>query len=282
MRYGLYVANFGEASYAKILADLAVEAEECGWDGFFLWDHILHDRKQRSPMVDPWIALTSIATRTKRIKIGTTITPLPRRRPWKLARETVSLDHLSGGRLILGVGMGFPPDAEYENFGEESDNKVRAGKLDEGLEVLTGLWRGRPFSYDGEYYHIQKTVFLPPAKQAPRIPIWVGGIWPSKAPFRRAASWDGMIPLMDTDSGLPEPQDIRAVLSYVRKHRRSGAGRFDVAVVGWTTGTNRTKDIAKVASYEKVGTTWWLESLYMARDSPDKMRKRIRQGPPKP
>lgn len=281
MHYGLYIANFGEASYAQTLSDLAVEAEDYGWDGFFLWDHILHDKKQNSAMVDPWIALAAIAMKTKRIKMGTTITPIPRRRPWKLARETVSLDHLSKGRLILGVGIGFPPDAEFENFGEESNEKVRAAKLDEGLEILTGLWKGKPLGYAGQYYHMEKTTFLPSTKQSPRIPIWVGGIWPHKAPFRRAARWDGMIPLTDSASGLPKPEDIRETLAYVKKQRKSGRDSFDVAVVGWTTGINRKNNAAKVDSFAEAGATWWLESLYTARDSPGKMRKRIRQGPPK-
>jgi alkanesulfonate monooxygenase SsuD/methylene tetrahydromethanopterin reductase-like flavin-dependent oxidoreductase (luciferase family) len=175
MQYGIYLPNFGDEISPRALADLACEAEQAGWDGFFLWDHILYSKTQKLRMVDPWIALAAMAMKTERIRLGTSVTPLPRRRPWKLARETVSLDHLSNGRLILSVGLGEPGDAEFGQFGEETDIKVRAAKLDVGLDVLAGLWRGKSFSYQGKYYQVQKTVFLPPPVQTPRIPVWVGG-----------------------------------------------------------------------------------------------------------
>lgn len=151
MQYGLYLPNFANEISPRALADLACEAEDAGWDGFFLWDHILYSKTQRLCMVDPWIALAAMAMKTERIRLGTSVTPLPRRRPWKLARETVSLDHLSNERLILSVGLGEPGDAEFGQFGEEADVKVRAAKLDEGLDVLAGLWRGISFSYQGKY-----------------------------------------------------------------------------------------------------------------------------------
>jgi len=149
MQYGIYLPNFGDEISPRALADLACEAEEAGWDGFFLWDHILYSKTQKLRMVDPWIVLAAMAMKTERIRLGTSVTPLPRRRPWKLARETVTLDHLSNGRLILSVGLGEPGDAEFGQFGEETDVKVRATKLDEGLDVLAGLWRGKSFSHQG-------------------------------------------------------------------------------------------------------------------------------------
>ena len=161
MKYGIYVPNFGKAISAKALADLAHHAEKAGWDGFFIWDHILHSKSQPFPLVDPWIALAAIATKTKKIRIGTTVTAVARRRPWKLARETVTLDHLSDGRLILGVGLGYPPDADFSQFGENPNPIIRAEKLDEGLEILAGLWSGKPFGYQGKHYKIEKTTFLP-------------------------------------------------------------------------------------------------------------------------
>ena len=133
MHYGIYTPNFGDDLDVRSLATLAQEAEESGWDGFFLWDHILYRANPPVKMVDPWIALTAIAMVTERIRIGTTVTPLARRHPWKLARETVSLDHLSIGRLTLGVGLGDPSTTEFAQFGEESDNRIRAAKLDEDL-----------------------------------------------------------------------------------------------------------------------------------------------------
>lgn len=279
MLYGLYLPNFGKSSYARTLAELAGEAEEHGWDGFFLWDHIMHGKNRRLPMVDSFTALAAVAMNTKSIRIGTTVTPLARRRPWIVARQTASLDHLSNGRLILGVGLG-SQDAEFEMFDEIPDKKVRAEKLDEGLEILAGLWSGKPFSYQGKHYHIQKTVFLPPSKQKPRIPIWVGGFWPNKAPFQRAARWDGVIPLRVGSSIRPEPRDLRKILAYV-KSVRTTSRPFDVVMIGSGTGKNWSKNAKKIGPYVKEGLTWWLESLYAVRNSPKHMSARIRQGPPR-
>src|SRR5215470_19306464 len=159
MHYGIYLPNFGEYGDPRLLAELAHEAEAAGWEGCFLWDHI-HRWHGQEPFADPWIALTAMALRTERLRLGPLVTPLARRRPWKLARETVTLDRLSGGRLTLGVGLGAPPREEFEQFGEDGDDKVRAKKLDESLEILTGLWSGEPFGYLGEYYTIApETVF---------------------------------------------------------------------------------------------------------------------------
>jgi alkanesulfonate monooxygenase SsuD/methylene tetrahydromethanopterin reductase-like flavin-dependent oxidoreductase (luciferase family) len=152
MRYAINVPNFGDYADARFVADLARRAEQHGWDGFFVWDHINSAMGRGMPMGDPWVILTAVALATERIRIGTMVTPLPRRRPWKVARETTTLDHLSGGRLILGVGLGTPADAEFASFGEVPDIAERARKLDEGLEVLTGLWGGEPFSFVGEHY----------------------------------------------------------------------------------------------------------------------------------
>ncbi|MHA1331665.1 MAG: LLM class flavin-dependent oxidoreductase, partial [Candidatus Hodarchaeales archaeon] len=143
MKFGLYTPNYGIFGEPRLLMELAREAEENGWDAWFIFDHILVKRNFNSPMVDPWVALTAMAVKTNTLRIGTTITPLARRRPWKLARETVTLDHVSEGRLILSVGLGHPPDAEFSAFDEESNAKIRAQKLDEGLDILLGLWSGK-------------------------------------------------------------------------------------------------------------------------------------------
>jgi alkanesulfonate monooxygenase SsuD/methylene tetrahydromethanopterin reductase-like flavin-dependent oxidoreductase (luciferase family) len=277
MQYALYLPNFGAEHSARGLADLAHEAEESGWDGFFLWDHIIAEA-EGVPMVDVWVALTAIAMNTTHIRLGATVTPLPRRRPWKLARETVTLDHLSNGRLTLGVGLGVPED--YEPFGEDSDNKIRAAKLDEGLEILTGLWSGKPFEYHGQVYHIENTTFSPPSLQQPRIPVWVGGWWPTKAPFRRAARWDGVIPLKQDGDNLLTPQDVTELLDFIRKERTSH-DPFDVAIINWTDPSDPQAAAGKVAAYAQAGTTWWLESLYMQQNSLEGLRKRIRLGPPR-
>ena len=277
MRYGLYVPNFGRSADPTVLSGMAVEAERCGWDGFFLWDHLV-EWTQRVPIYDSFTTLAAIATKTNRIRIGTTITPLPRLKPWSVARQTVSLDHLSKGRMVLGVGLGAKESCDYSRFGEAEDNRVLAQKLDESLDIVTGLWTGKPFSYDGRHYHLGSSVFLPTPVQRPRIPIWVAGFWPRKAPFRRAAKWDGLIPLRHPGNVM-KPDDLAKAVEYVRSTRSSNAP-FDVVNIGWTTGINRKKNAEKVDSYARAGMTWWLESLYTKRDSPEKMRKRIRLGPP--
>jgi alkanesulfonate monooxygenase SsuD/methylene tetrahydromethanopterin reductase-like flavin-dependent oxidoreductase (luciferase family) len=276
MRYALYLPNFGAEHSARGLADLAGEAEAAGWDGFFLWDHV-NAGVDGLPNVDIWVALAAMAMTTTHIRLGATVTPLPRRRPWKLARETVTLDHLSNGRLTLGVGLGVPE--EYEPFGENSDNKVRAAKMDEGLEILTGFWKGEPFEHHGQAYQVEKTVFRPPCLQQPRIPVWVGGWWPTKAPFRRAARWDGVIPLKQSGDNLHTPQEVTDVLDFIREERTSNAP-FDFAIINWTDPSDAKAAAEKVAAYAKAGATWWLESLYMQQNSLEGLRKRIRVGPP--
>src|SRR5215831_7955477 len=154
MHFGIHLPIFGPYGDALRLADLAAEAEEAGWDGFFLWDAVANALPL--PLVDPWVALTAIALNTKRIRLGPLVTPLSRRRPWKVARETVTLDHLSRGRLILAVGLGFIDDGGYAKVGETLDSKVRAELLDEALAILDGLWSGQPFSFQGKHYHIEE------------------------------------------------------------------------------------------------------------------------------
>ncbi len=169
---------------------------------------------------------------------------------------------------------------DYEPFGEDSDNKVRAAKLDEGLEILTGLWSGKPFEHHGQAYQVEKITFQPPCLQQPRIPIWVGGWWPTKAPFRRAARWDGVIPLKQSGDNLLTPQDVIDLLDFIRPQRTS-TDPFDVAIINWTDPSDPGAAAAKVAAYAEAGTTWWLESLYMQQNSLEGLRKRIRVGPPK-
>jgi alkanesulfonate monooxygenase SsuD/methylene tetrahydromethanopterin reductase-like flavin-dependent oxidoreductase (luciferase family) len=276
LHYGIYVPNFGECSHPRRLAEYALLAEESGWDGLFIWDHILW--KPGLKVVDPWIALAAVAMNTKRIRIGILVTPIARRRPWKLARETVSLDHLSNGRLIVGVGLGNPPDLEFKQFGEDDDDRVRAAKLDEGLDVLVGLWSGKPFSYHGKHYHIMNSQFLPAPFQIPRIPIWVAGKWPNKAPFRRAAKWDGVIPEPARPNTRIKPKDLLEILAYVKRHRTQSAS-YEVTVEGSTPG-DPAEGAEIVSPYIEAGATWWLEDLHEWRDSPSNMSARIQHGPP--
>lgn len=287
MRFCVNVPIFGEYADVRVLAGMARDAEQAGWDGFFVWDHIQwsgeNDGEPRQPSIDPWVALTAIALNTSQIKIGPMVTPLPRRRPWKLARETVTLDHLSNGRLILGVGLGSPPGLEFTDFGEDGDAKVRAGKLDEGLDVLMGLWSGEPFSYNGKHYTLTNAHMLPKPVQQPRIPIRVAGIWPkAKAPFRRAARWDGVLPILADDVVPPQqfPAEIANMMAYINIHR-AHEHPFDVVAGAETTGDNSITDQQIVQAYADAGVTWWMESISHWRGPLDQMQERLRRGPPK-
>lgn len=280
MFYGIYTPNFGAQTTPLLLAELAAEAEQAGWDGFFLWDHMVYSLNQKLPLFDPWVALAGIAMRTERLRLGTTVTPLARRRPWKLARETVTLDHLSSGRLTLTVGVGDPGQADFGTFGEPTDPKIRAAMLDEGLEILTGLWTGKPYSFTGTHYRVKKCTFLPTTLQQPRIPLWVGGFWPHKRPFRRAARWDGAFPLNSDGPFTPPPAILPQIRSYIMQNRSSQAP-FDLVIMGSTPGNDPKAARKKLASYADTGLTWWLETLYRWRNSADAMRQRIRQGPPR-
>jgi alkanesulfonate monooxygenase SsuD/methylene tetrahydromethanopterin reductase-like flavin-dependent oxidoreductase (luciferase family) len=278
MRYAISIPNIGDAfGDPHFAADLAVEAEAAGWDGFFVWDHIGADWDW--VVSDPWVTLAAIAVRTTTLVIGTGVTPLPRRRPWKLARETVTLDRLARGRVRLGVGIGTDAEHEYSCFDEGGDDALHGAMLDEGLAVLTGLWSGKPFSYHGEHYHVTNAVFLPTPVQQPRIPIWVAGLWPNKKPFRRAAQWDGIWPI--GRDGPMTPADIRDMLAYTQQHR-TGERAFDVVFGGETSGTDRAGDAAHVAAYSDASVTWWVEGLSNGRGSIEDQRKRVQQGPPKP
>ena len=194
MQYGV---NLPITVDAQTLARLALEAEIAAWDGVFVWDCLSgnpENEPEKQAIYDPWIALAAIAMSTRRVRLGTMVTPLSRRRPWKVARETVTLDHLCQGRLILPVGLGSTIDAGFSKVGEEMDRKIRAEMLDEGLAILAGLWSGQPFSYIGQHYQVQEMTFLPPPVQQPRIPIWVVGAWPRMKSLRRALYWDGILP----------------------------------------------------------------------------------------
>lgn len=284
MKFGIYLPNFGPFGDARILAGLAHDAEDAGWNGFFIWDHIAG---WNQPIVDPWVALAAIAMSTRRIRIGTTVTPRPRQRPWKVAHETVSVDQLSGGRLTLSVGIG-GRQAEYGDLGEEADPKVHGAMLDEALDVLAGLWNGETFNYSGSYYRVKETRFLPKPLQQPRIPVWVGGFWPHKAPFRRAVRWDGAFPLFQVDTEEQELAQLKEAVTFMRAQHQ-GQETFDSVVTGVTPGEKPAQGAASARRYADCGATWWLETLLPFSFgkgwdddwSFDALRQRILQGPPR-
>ncbi|MBN1203145.1 MAG: LLM class flavin-dependent oxidoreductase [Anaerolineae bacterium] len=283
MKYGLDIPPFGGLGDARTLADLARDAEAAGWDGFFIWDHI--DRDVVLDIVDPWIALAAVAMQTERIRLGPLVTPLPRRRPWKVAREAVSLDHLSGGRLVLGVGLGSGQPSEWNNLGEETDLKRRGAMVDEALDIITGLWSGEPFSYRGQHYTVTDSQFVPVPVQQPRIPIWTGGYWPNKKPFLRAARWDGVFPLPGRD-GVLSPEQIHDLVAFIREHRADDRP-FDILHrCEPLPGADLDRAAARVAPYALAGVTWWIEALHPWHfgggwdDWPvEAMRDYVRRGP---
>ena len=202
LQRGLAVPCFAEDPME--LAELGVEAERAGFDGFFLWDHIVFSNTgEGPPIVDPWLVLAVVAARTTRIRLGTMITPVPGGRPWQLAKETTTLDRLSNGRLILGVGIGSPAYGDFGIFHEPADERVRAELLDEGLDILAGLWSGERFSYQGRHFTLDPVRFTPTPVQRPRIPVWVGGVLPGGAADSqgRALGWHGADPVRRTRPG---------------------------------------------------------------------------------
>jgi len=262
MRYGLSVPCFGTGLDARLVAQWAQAAEEAGWDGFFLWDHLFAFAPGPVDAVDPFIALTAAACATRTIRLGTLVTPLPRRRPLEVARQTVTLDRLSGGRLVLGVGTGAGP-FEWDFCGEESDPVVRGDMLDEHLDLLDRLWSGEPVRHEGRHYRVAgpdwSAVCFPPPLQQPRIPVWVGGTWPGSRPFVRAASWDGVVPMRADGSWSVD--DTAAVVSRVRALRRDVDQPFDVAVPGESEQTDPTR-LARTREHESAGATWWVEAIH--------------------
>lgn len=273
MKYG-FVLPAGDA---RVAADYAHAAERAGWDGFFVWEPVWG--------VDAWVALTAAAMRTERIRLGTMITPLSRMRPWKLASETATLDNLSGGRVILAVGLG-ATDTGFAEFGEETDRKTRAELLDEGLEIVAGLWRGQPYNFSGKHYTVRETSFnLPPSPvQQPRIPIWVVGGWPRPRSMRRALRYDGLLPNAfgpDGQHRATTHDDIRDMAAHVREHR--GDDPYDIVVERTTDGADREAAVAQVGPWADAGATWWIEAMWAAPGKDAHLAavlRRIEQGPP--
>jgi len=267
MRFGLHVPQLGALAEPHAIVDLARRAESAGWDGYFVWDHVMH--RGDPPACDPWVALGAIAVSTERLVIGPMITPLPRRRPWRVARETTTLDRLSGGRTVLGVGIGTDAYGEFSAFAEPAlDDRTRAAMLDEALEVVTGLWRGERVTHTGEHFRIDAVIQTPTPVQQPRIPIWCAAVWPNRAPLRRAARWDGVVPV-----GSLSPADAADLLAEVMRHRQATTP-FDF-VLPSSAGTG-----GAIAEYADAGVTWWLHSI-APTDDLAATRAVVDAGPPK-
>jgi len=276
MRYGIYCANFGALAEPSTLVDLALAAEAAGWDGFFVYDHVVLIRGRAVRSIDPWTVLAAVAARTG-LTLGPLVTPVARRRPWELAHQSIAVDRLSDGRLILGVGLGEP--ADHEAFGDESSARERGDRLDEGLEILEQLWSGKAVQHTGSWR--LNDVALAPGPVYGRIPIWVAGRYGSRRPLRRAARFDGMIPINDVWEldRLLQPKQLEEMISVVRDERGNLDG-FEVVVAG-VSQLDGTDGAVAVAPYAAAGATWWLEIIEPGRGELNELRARVAAGPPR-
>ena len=254
----------------QTIAGLSAVAENAGWDAVFYWDGVALGEMD---VYDPWVVMAAIAMRTDRLRFGAIVTPPSRRRPWKLAREAMTLDRLSGGRLILPIGLGALDDRAFANVGEPTDTRVRAEKLDESLAILDGLWSGEPFGFEGRHYRFGPMTFRPTPVHRPRIPIWVVGVWPHRRSLERAFRWDGILPQTS------DPETIRSIVELAR-HERAAAGRvgpWDVVVSD--VSSDDEESLRRLTELADAGATWWVESDWSDRPI-DAIRSRIVEGPP--
>src|SRR3954447_12631326 len=264
MRYGICLANLGTFSDPRVPVELGLAAEAHRWDGVFIWDHLAF--VWGSPAADPWITLASIAARTSRVRIGTAVTPVPRRRPQVLAHEVATLDVLSGGRMIFGAGLG-GSTAEFGKFGEPTDAKVRAAMLDEGLGLLRALWSGEAVTHHGEHYTVDGVTLAPTPTQE-HMPVWIGGNRP--ASLRRAARWDGWLADSAAPTGITlSPEEVARSMEQIARD-----DDFDVAVLGQS-------DRGDATAYAEAGATWWLENLHDTRGSIEDVLALVGAGPPR-
>ncbi len=260
--------------------EFAILAEEANWDAFFVWEPTYG--------IDAWMTLAAIAVETKKIRLGTLLSPPSRMRPWKLASETITLDVLSSGRVTLCVGLG-AIDTGFEELGEETDRKTRAKLLDEGLDIMTGLWKWDLTDYDGIHYKIKNlkhSEFFkrhPPPNliQNPRIPIWVVGAWPWNKSMQRAMKYDGLIPTIKNKQGKFEeitPDHVREMREYIKKNRSTNSP-FDIIIEGETPGDDPETAESIIRPFADAGATWWIESNWIATDL-NQIKARVKDGPP--
>jgi probable F420-dependent oxidoreductase len=270
MRFGVNIAILGDLAEPSQVVRLAQAAEAAGWESLFVWDHLAF--VWDTPAADPWVTLAAVAQATSRLRLGTAVTPLARHRPWMLAQQVATLDRLSGGRVVLGAGLGGVP-AEFEAFGEESSAPLLAERVDESLAVLSALWSGEPVRHSGRHYRVDGVTLAPLPVQRPRVPVWIGGN--SRAALRRAARWDGWSKAGDDDQArmTVSPEQLAADVAFLRDQGGTG----EVALIG----SSRPGDRTMTGQYAEAGATWWLEHLHGRRGSYDELLARIDAGPPR-
>lgn len=277
MKYGVVITS-GDPRTA---AGLAAEAETAGWDGVFTYDAIAIGD---GDMWDPWILLAAMAARTERIRLGAMVFAPSRRRPWKLAREIITLDHLSNGRLVVPVGLGALDDAGFGNVGEPVAARTRAQLLDETLAIVDGLQSGEPFAFEGDHYRFGPMTFRPRPVQRPRVPVWVVGAWPHKRSMRRTIRWDGLVVQALGPDGKPAtgPEVLPEIVAWVREARSEAGldGPFEIVVDGSTATDDLVAASAIAGVHEAAGATWWTEADW-TNPSPEALRARIQAGPPR-
>ncbi|MGC4999281.1 MULTISPECIES: LLM class flavin-dependent oxidoreductase [unclassified Streptomyces] len=285
MRFSINIPNFGDFADPRNVAKVATAAEQAGWDGLFIWDHVLHRQFQGRPFGDPWMSLTAAALATSRIRLGTLLTPVARYRPQQLARQVATLDQLSGGRVTFAAGLGGPVKDEYASFGDTAEPPVLAERLDEGLGLLARFWSGEPVSHQGRHYEVRDVALLPATAQHGGPPVWIGGFWPKRAPMRRAARWDGVVPLFESalHGHVPHLAEVRELIEYVNRHRPAGEERPFDFVLGGATPTDAAKARDLIGPLRDAGATWWDER--QDQDGPDLDRltpvlRRVEAGPP--
>jgi alkanesulfonate monooxygenase SsuD/methylene tetrahydromethanopterin reductase-like flavin-dependent oxidoreductase (luciferase family) len=272
MQYGLIVANFDEYADTDLLVEWGIEADEAGWDGIFLADHLQHEIA--SSFMDPWIVLSGLAAKTDSIKLGTWVTPVPRRLPWQIARNLATLDHLSDGRVILGAGLGSPPE-DYTNFVLVYDPKHLAKRFDESLDIMDGRWSDGQFRYHGDVFTITNVDLCPKPVQRTRIPIVTAGRWPLKRPIQRGARWDGIMPIgRDFPRQLPD-DEIRECIEYYHSLCEDDPG--DV-FLRFSPDSPRLDELLELC--ENLGVTWALFGAIPPTGSKAMNLGRIREGPP--
>ncbi len=270
LRSGLWLPLFDELADPVVVARLAAEAEAAGWHGVFVWDHLRWAPPVRQ-VADPWISLSAIAVATESVLLGPMVTPLARRRPTKVARETVTLDRLSGGRLVLGAGLGDDRfGGELSATGEELDDRRRSRMLDESLEILRAAWSGNPVQHQGEHFIVDEFEFSPTPVGERGVPVWIGGLAGRRKPLRRAARHDGYVPV-----NLTHPDQLAEATASVAELRGpANSDPYDI-VVALPPGTDLPPFVA-------AGATWWLTEFDPESLRLDSVRGVIRDGPASP
>ncbi len=261
MKHALLLPPVGNLFDPSALAEVAAAAEQAGWDGVFVWDHVLRPAHEPQEIADPWIAMAAMALATTRVRLGPMVTPLTRRRPIKLVRETITLDHLSNGRLTLGLGLGVDTSRELSGFGEIADARQRGDRLDEGADLLAAMWSGEQVDFHGEHFVADGITVLPRPVQRPRIPIWFAARGNARRPVRRAARFEGLVPIEVDERGLKE------MLAVVVEQRGSLDG-FDIAV--------RPRGRGEYEAFGELGATWAFTETKVG--APDVMQ--IASAPP--